>query len=234
MEEDHKNIQLQELAESLKRARSKKGLSQRALSKKIGVPQGHISKIENGKVDIKLSSLIEIARALDLEFMLMPRQLVPVVEALSRADASGGSDNLPEHKLSSQNDTVTETHRSLERIGKEAGRLSRKLGDVPELMRLSQTVQELDNIRFNLAQAEQIKNALETVKLPTQAINKALAAQQSLPEILKNIDFNKSLIEATRANDALRNIRNALAHGASTPTRRSTPAYRLSEEVDDA
>ncbi|MDF2764238.1 MAG: hypothetical protein K0S81_1232, partial [Rhodospirillales bacterium] len=48
-----------DIAQSLRAAREKKLVSQRALSALTGVPQGHISRIEAGAVDIRLSSLIE-------------------------------------------------------------------------------------------------------------------------------------------------------------------------------
>ena len=51
----------------------------------VGVPQSHISKIENGAVDLKLSSLVQIARALDLELKLIPRKAIPAVEGIVRA-----------------------------------------------------------------------------------------------------------------------------------------------------
>jgi transcriptional regulator with XRE-family HTH domain len=70
--------------QTLKLARQEKHLTQRELSAKAGVPQGHISKIENGAVDLKLSSLVELARTLGLELMLVPRRLVPAVEMLSQ------------------------------------------------------------------------------------------------------------------------------------------------------
>jgi len=70
------------LAKALKKAREDKKLSQRALSQKIGMPQAHISKIENAAVDLQASSLIEMARALDLEVMLVPRKYVPAVNSL--------------------------------------------------------------------------------------------------------------------------------------------------------
>ncbi len=47
--------------------------------------QSHISKIESGRSDIRLSSLIEFARALDLDFMLVPRAAVPVLEGVVRS-----------------------------------------------------------------------------------------------------------------------------------------------------
>ena len=66
----------------LRRIRKSKHLSQRALGTKVGLPQSHISKIENSSVDLKTSSLMEIARALDLELMLVPRTQVNLVKRL--------------------------------------------------------------------------------------------------------------------------------------------------------
>jgi HTH-type transcriptional regulator / antitoxin HipB len=72
------------IPEILKSARQAKRLSQRALAEKVGVPQSHISKIENGGVDLQTSSLIELARALDLEVQLVPRGLLPALQAMQR------------------------------------------------------------------------------------------------------------------------------------------------------
>jgi transcriptional regulator with XRE-family HTH domain len=84
------------IATTLKAAREAKGLSQRALSQAAGVPQGHISKIENGAVDLRLSSLIALARALDLELTLVPRKTVPAVQSVvrrsERATGSAGEE----------------------------------------------------------------------------------------------------------------------------------------------
>jgi transcriptional regulator with XRE-family HTH domain len=77
-------LSLKYIAQAIKTARRKKGLSQRALSVKVGVAQSHLSKIENAAVDLQTSSLIEIARALDLELVLLPRQLLPAMEGLQR------------------------------------------------------------------------------------------------------------------------------------------------------
>jgi len=72
------------VTDQLKAARKERGLSQRALSKLAGVPQSHISKIENGTVDLRLSSLIELARVLGLELMLVPRKALPAVKSIVR------------------------------------------------------------------------------------------------------------------------------------------------------
>ena len=72
----------EQLFKVLKEARQSQGLSQRALSAKSGVPQGHISKIENGAVDLRFSSIIAIARALGLELTLIPRKYVGMTQAM--------------------------------------------------------------------------------------------------------------------------------------------------------
>src|SRR5215471_5651292 len=82
-----------EILENLRTARQRTGLSQRDLSARIGVPQSHISKIESGGTDLRLSTLIELARALDHEVVLVPRKLLPAVEAIvGNASASLSTD----------------------------------------------------------------------------------------------------------------------------------------------
>src|SRR5262245_18262031 len=76
------------IAMALKAARETKGLSQRALSERAGVPQGHIAKMQTGAVDLRLSSLLELARVLDLELALVPRKSVPSVNSIVRSAAS--------------------------------------------------------------------------------------------------------------------------------------------------
>lgn len=66
----------------LKKKRLQEGLSQRALSAKTGIPQNHLSKIENGEVNLQASTLIEISRTLSLELMLVPRELIPTFQAI--------------------------------------------------------------------------------------------------------------------------------------------------------
>ncbi len=75
----------EDIARALRGAREAKGLSQRELSRKAGVPQGHISKIESGAVDLRVSSLIALARVLDLELALVPRKTLPAVQSIIRS-----------------------------------------------------------------------------------------------------------------------------------------------------
>lgn len=98
---------IQHISDALKSARANKNLSQRELSKATGLPQAQISRIENAAVDCKTSTLIELARALDLEVMLVSRKQVPAVKALM--GLAGKTDNEtasqhPAYSLDNEND----------------------------------------------------------------------------------------------------------------------------------
>ncbi|MGD9538663.1 MAG: helix-turn-helix domain-containing protein [Alphaproteobacteria bacterium] len=86
---------LEGIARALKAARMAKGLSQRALGAKTGLTQAHLSKIENAAVDLRLSNLIELARALDLDVALVPRQAAQALRSL----ASGAAPPRPAYRL---------------------------------------------------------------------------------------------------------------------------------------
>jgi transcriptional regulator with XRE-family HTH domain len=82
------HISLEGIAKTLRAAREQKGLTQRDLAQRTGLPQSHVSKIENATVDLQTSSLMELARVLDLELTLIPRSLIPAVQALQRESHS--------------------------------------------------------------------------------------------------------------------------------------------------
>jgi len=75
----------EEVISLLHDARQAAGLSQRALSDKAGLSQSHISQIESGTLEPGLSKLIQIARALDLELVLVPRKMVPAIKSITAA-----------------------------------------------------------------------------------------------------------------------------------------------------
>ncbi len=96
------NYSVQEFAAKLKKAREKKGLSQRALGAKVGIPQSHISKMEQGVVDFQISTLIEMSRTLDLEVVLVSREHLSVVKAIQ--DPSWGTKSIPAYRLDDENE----------------------------------------------------------------------------------------------------------------------------------
>lgn len=86
---------VQEIAERLRAARAASGLNQRELSALAGIPQAQISRIEAGAVDLRVSSLVALAHALDLELALVPRKAVPAVRALTREALRNNADRGP-------------------------------------------------------------------------------------------------------------------------------------------
>ncbi len=79
---------IEELLSQLKSAREQKGWSQKELSTRAGVPQSHISKIENQSVDLRLSSFSAIVLALDLEVFLVPKSAVTTIQSVVQQFAS--------------------------------------------------------------------------------------------------------------------------------------------------
>lgn len=75
------------VGQALRSARQQRKLSQRMVSAKVGITQAQISRIESGSVDLRLSTLVELSRVLDLELVLVPRKLVPAVRSLTRGPA---------------------------------------------------------------------------------------------------------------------------------------------------
>lgn len=70
-EKDYTEIQ-NKFGERLQRIRMSKGLSLRALAANCDIDDSKISKIENGKFNIKLSTIIELANGLEIK----PRELL--------------------------------------------------------------------------------------------------------------------------------------------------------------
>jgi transcriptional regulator with XRE-family HTH domain len=86
---------MESLYETLRKARLAKGLTQAQLADLLQVGQSYLSQVERGKHDIKSSTLIEWARVLELESMLVPRKHVPAVSYLIRSDKSQQPEELP-------------------------------------------------------------------------------------------------------------------------------------------
>lgn len=75
-------MQMNEIIKSLKKARIERKLKQSELGSKLGLPQSHISKIEQGGTDLRLSTVADMARLLDLELVLVPRHMLPAIKAM--------------------------------------------------------------------------------------------------------------------------------------------------------
>ncbi len=70
------------ILKQLKIARQEKGLKQSEFGDKLGLPQSHISKIERGETDPRLSTVVDMARIVDRELILVPRRLAPAIRPM--------------------------------------------------------------------------------------------------------------------------------------------------------
>ena len=76
--------------EQLRDARRAQGLSQRELEDRTGVRQAHLSRIENGALDPRLSCVEQVARGLGYACVLVPRRALPAVTGLLRGMNESG------------------------------------------------------------------------------------------------------------------------------------------------
>jgi transcriptional regulator with XRE-family HTH domain len=81
------------ITRQIRSAREARNMSQRELSARSGLTQSHISQIERGTMEPGLSSLVDVARALDLEVVLAPKKLMPAIGHILES-ASVTSDTL--------------------------------------------------------------------------------------------------------------------------------------------
>ncbi|MDX2412423.1 MAG: helix-turn-helix domain-containing protein [Woeseiaceae bacterium] len=207
---------LEEIAGVLKAARQKKQLSQRELSDRVGLPQSHISKIENAAVDLKLSSLRELARALELELVLVPKKALPAVQSLIRT--SSKSLNLEVARSSPEARTIRRLKRSTEELQK----LQPNLKALREMQRMAEEIR-----RF---------------QLPDQSVNKLKEVANQMEKFQKQWESLKpyTLDQATMSSiqnlsKELSDLRNRTVHSFTFPGVISTsaPAYQLTADEDD-
>lgn len=194
---------IEQIGRTLQEARENKGLSQRDLSAKAGVPQSHISKIENGAVDLRVSSLVELARALDLELMLVPRKTTPAVKSIVRS--SGASNKAV------TSDAVMQANRELKSIQKKISQLTRLHPKMVELAQIQRQVRDLQY--FNIP-----RQNLESIRMAS--------------DVIKSITNNTPDLSGIHAAlSQLKNVRNSIAHGLEE--RLEKDVVRAAYSLDD-
>lgn len=75
-------------------ARKRRHLTQKELGARVGLSQKHVSEIENGKISPRYDTVLELFRVLDLDLVVVPRSLVPVVRSII-ADRHDDDDDRP-------------------------------------------------------------------------------------------------------------------------------------------
>lgn len=166
----------QAIAASLREARTAKGLSQRDLSVLAGVPQAQISRIEAGTVDPRVTSLIALAHALELELALVPRKAVAAVKSIARQ--SGG-----------QADPARgPSQKEITRIAETLRRLQVAMPNLDEVTRLQKTFADLQRFQLPALEPETLRalrKSLERIEVPSFQIE-ALTRSQDAMQRLRN------------------------------------------------
>lgn len=200
------HYEIEDIAKTLKAARESKGLSQRELGKRADVLQTQISKFENGAVDLRLTSLVALARVLDLELTLVPRKALPAVQSIIK---------------SSERPSVTHT-KEIRRARKELARFQETLNTVTQL---KPAVKELAQLQRFAHDFQRFQSALPDPKIFQNA-------RKVVQQFKRNTE-NLNKLRDTLAQ--FENWRNALAHSSTKEELRPTrPAYSLEEDDEDA
>lgn len=160
-----------EISYSLKQAREAKGLSQRALADLSGVPQSHISKIESGGVDLRLSSLVELARALDLELALVPRKGLSAVKSIIRSTQ-------PQARSKVRKGAITKLWRA-------AGKLNTTLANGTEITQLQSRLHDLERISLSTESENKLNEFAVQLERQVRGSGSALSVKAVLEEITK-------------------------------------------------
>ena len=215
------NYATQELIDALKAARAAKGLSQRALSERTGVPQSHISKIETGGVDIRLSSLTELARTLDLDLKLVPCKAAAAVDSVVRSIAPTSAATPAVRELNRTLDTV----RSLRVVYPE----------LSELRKLQKSLQALKNLRNVGKELKALRDIGRPIRKLKQACVNLAGARQGHAERRHATHYAASILAEQiqvlrRAAGAEEELHDQLADTTPEQPSPSRPAYRLDDD----
>jgi transcriptional regulator with XRE-family HTH domain len=158
------------IAASLRAARRSKGLSQRDLAQLAGVPHCYISKVESGRVDLRLSSLVDIARALDLELALVPRKAMPAVQSIARPSQSW---QFPAGSFPSLS--------QLKQIQANLSQVSHANPTLKELAQLHRQVRDLQHLRLPPPDLEALRKATVAIRSLDVKAPDLDAIRQALP-----------------------------------------------------
>lgn len=204
--------QVHQIVTRLVVARHRAGLSQSALGAKVGLAQSHISKIERSAVDPQVSSLVEIARALDLELMLIPTQLVPAVQALRR-------EAVPDPRR-----TASAIDHDLTRLARRARGVMTRFPDLLVLADVAAAADELRGARLDESSAAEARSAIDAATAVLDGLRSHPPDRPALEQIAAGANAAQALAPVART---IRNLRDAWLQRDTNSFQ--APAYRLDD-----
>jgi transcriptional regulator with XRE-family HTH domain len=83
---------LKQLGQQLRRARLAANMTQERIADLAGVSRPRYRDIETGAAAARTTTLVNIARALGMEMMLVPQRMVPAVESMLHATRDDDDD----------------------------------------------------------------------------------------------------------------------------------------------
>jgi transcriptional regulator with XRE-family HTH domain len=143
--------QSEELIREVQGQRRKAAMSQRALADRSGLTQAHISQIETGRLEPGLSSFIQMARALDLEVVLVPKKLLPAVEGVLGSAAAEFSPEDGQSGLFAKGERLIAKQKKLH-------------GSSAALDRIAEYLRLLRQIRLSKADLALVADVIETLR----------------------------------------------------------------------
>jgi transcriptional regulator with XRE-family HTH domain len=195
-----------DIAASIRQARKDKGLTQRELGQRVGLPQSHISKIESGAVDLHVSSLAEIARALVLVVKLVPRKALPAVEGTVRAAVGTAGSSVASRALA-----------TIQKDLQLADQIRASYPDLKEIENYRSVLKNIQALQIDNQSLKTLQNALK----PSQDLAKFFKEYNEVAKIAKQVN---------EATTALQQWRNVQVHLPQIDGPRRRPAYRLEDD----
>lgn len=171
------------IIDRLRAARRVAGVTQRELSRRTGITQSHISLIENGAVEPGLPSIIQIARALELELVVVPKKLVPAVNGIIRG-------NEPIGQLTPEQGATA--LRQLQRGQRLVVKLAALHGAMPDLERIGTTLRDMQRLNLRPEDVRDLGRLIDDLR-----------RFHANPQVAS---------EVRRIADALRRLRNTVVH----------------------
>ena len=191
---------VESLTQAIRQARLAKGWSQRDLSARAHMTQAQISRIENGEVDLQVSTLVELARSLDLDLQLVPRSALKAVEAAVRLAEERADERSARALLA-----------KLRRLAEEARRSAPEHEDIASI---ASSLQDLEPFAPHL-RGPFMAADLERLRIKLEGLLHKLPAERS--------SHAKGYRDAA---SWLKTLRNTLTHAPQA----ERPAYSLDEE----
>ncbi len=192
---------LEPFAEAIRQARRQKGWSQRELSARARMPQAQISRFETGSLDPQVSTLVELARTLDLDLQLVPRAALTAVGAAVRSAEQRSDERASQELLAKLQQAADDAY-----------------GFAPEW-------EEIGSIRDTLLELQPIVGPhLRSLKLEPEFQKLLLNLHMLVTH--PSASRGRHAYILIDAASWLRSLRNQLAHGAAA----ERPAYSLDEE----